>query len=328
MSHQSSLRYAIIGTGAIGGYYGARLQRSGCEVHFLLNSDYDWVKTHGLRVASVHGNFELNDVNAYCDAAQMPEIDVAIIALKTTQNNQLSRLLPTLSEDGVILSLQNGYDVEADISAHLKENGVSVPTILGGLCFIGTNKVAPGCIVHTDYGHIMLGAYHKTGQRCSPTPLMRQISADFAHANVEVQAMDDLPMARWKKLVWNVPYNGLSVVLNATTDVMMADAGVRSLITTLMQEVVTVANAWGESVSPGESRSIAADIVENMLAHTETMGPYQTSMKLDYERGRSLEIEAILGNPIRTATQIGIPVPAMTMLYQQLHFLNRTNTHQ
>jgi len=328
MSHLSSLRYAIIGTGAIGGYYGARLQQSGCEVHFLLNSDYHWVNNHGLRVESIRGDFELSTVKAYRDTAQMPEIDVAIVALKTTQNHQLIHLLPTLSTDGVVLSLQNGYDVEADISVHLQENGTSVSGILGGLCFIGTNKVAPGHIVHTDYGHIVLGAYNETGQRSSPTPLMRQISSDFDHANVEIQSTDDLPMARWKKLVWNVPYNGLSVVLDATTDTMMADDGMRSLITALMQEVVTVANVWGESVSPGESRSIATDIVENMLTHTENMGAYQTSMKLDYERGRSLEIEAILGNPIRTANKIGVPVPTMTMLYQQLHFLNSINTQQ
>lgn len=325
MSQRSrALRYAIIGTGAIGGYYGARLQHAGCEVHFLLNSDYEWVKAHGLKVASTQGDFELKTVNAYCDAAKMPEVDVAIVALKTTQNEQLSKLLPSTATDGAVLSLQNGYDVERDIATHLEENNVTVENIIGGLCFIGVNKVAPGHVVHTDYGHIVLGAYEETGKRCTPTPLIRAIAADFARASVEAQATDDLPMARWKKLVWNVPYNGLSVVLNATTDRMMADSGVRSLITTLMTEVVTTANAWGEQVSPGSSRQISPNIVEDMLAHTENMGAYETSMKLDYARGRSLEIEAILGNPMRTANAIGLSVPAIAMLYQQLNFLNKT----
>ena len=320
-----SLRYAIIGTGAIGGYYGARLQQAGCDVHFLLRSSYESVKRHGLRVESIDGNFELPYVNAYNNPAQMPPVDVVIVALKTTQNDNLHELLPALNEGAAIVSLQNGFGIEAKIAQHLNKNNMPVPAIFGGLCFICSNQVAPGHIRHLDYGRILLGVHNQQNQRHSPTPLLKKIAADLTKATVEVDTTDDLPMKRWQKLVWNVPYNGLSVVLDATTAAMMADTGVRSLITTLMQEVVTTANAWGEAISPGSGRTLPTDVVDRMLSLTETMAPYRTSMKIDYDEKRPLEIAAILDSPVRVARSIGVETPAMAMLQQQLTFLDARN---
>ncbi|MGB3786897.1 MAG: putative 2-dehydropantoate 2-reductase [Phormidesmis sp.] len=320
-----SLRYAIIGTGAIGGYYGARLQQAGSEVHFLLRSSYEQVKAHGLQIESIDGDFVLPHVKAYNNPADIPPVDVAIVALKTTQNVRLHELLPALKEGGAILSLQNGFGIEAAIAQTLEKNNTPVPSILGGLCFICSNQIAPGYFRHLDYGRIVLGVYDQQNQRCVPTPLLERIVADFTKANVQAEATDDLPMLRWQKLVWNVPYNGLSVVLNATTAEMMADRGVRSLITTLMQEVVAAANAWGEATSPGTHRSLPSGIVDNMLSHTEEMTPYRTSMKIDYDERRPLEITAILSNPIHAALRVGVAVPSTTMLQQQLTFLDIRN---
>lgn len=320
-----ALSYAIIGTGAIGGYYGGRLQQAGCDVHFLLRSDYSQVCESGMRVDSIDGDFVLPQVNAYNNPADMPPVDVAIVALKTTQNHRLWELLPPIKPGGAILSLQNGLGVEGAIEKQLKERTLPVPVLLGGLCFICANKVGPGHFSHMDYGRILLGAHTADSQPCNPTPLMKSIESDFIEASVPFEMTADLPMARWQKLVWNVPYNGLSVVLEATTEEMMADDGVRSLILTLMEEVIAIANAWGEKTSPGTHRNIAAAVANNMLTHTETMPPYRTSMKIDYDEKRPLEIEAILGNPIHTAHQLNIETPSMRMLYQQLTFLNRAN---
>ncbi len=316
------LSYAIIGTGAIGGYYGARLQQAGCEVHFLLRSDYEQVRHRGLIIESIDGDFTLPSVKAYQKAEDIPPVDVAIVALKTTYNNLLKNLLPKLKSGGVILSLQNGLGVETEIVQSIRETTQVKPIVLGGLCFICANKVEAGHIHHLDYGRVLLGAHDEANQRCSPTPVMQEIAADFTRAQIPIELTDDLPMARWKKLVWNVPYNGLSVVLDATTEELMADEGVRSLITTLMHEVITVANAWGEQVSPGDARTVPPETIDQMLTQTEQMAPYRTSMKIDYDEKRPLELEAILGNPLRTAQSLNIPAPAMTMLYQQLTFLN------
>ncbi len=320
-----SLRYAIIGTGAIGGYYGARLQQAGNEVHFLLRSSYEQVKAHGLQIESIDGDFALPHVNAYNNPTDIPPVDVAIVALKTTQNVGLPELLPALKEGGAILSLQNGFGVEGAIAQTLEKNNIPVPAILGGLCFICSNQIAPGHFRHLDYGRIVIGVHNQQNQRCAPSPSLKRITADFVKANIQAETTDDLPMVRWEKLVWNVPYNGLSVVLNATTQEMMADRGVRSLITTLMTEVVATANAWGDATSLSIHRRLPSGIVDNMLSHTEEMTPYRTSMKIDYDERRPLEIEAILSNPIHAAHRVGVAVPNMTALQQQLTFLNIRN---
>ena len=153
LSASTPRRYAIVGTGAIGGYYGAKLQRAGVEVHFLTRSDYEVIRQEGLTVESPEGNFRLGEVRAYRDVADMPPCDVVIVALKTTQNQVLGELLPSLlNSDGVVLVLQNGLGVEDEVA-----QWVGGDRVLGGLCFICSNKLGPGQIRHLDYGAIALG---------------------------------------------------------------------------------------------------------------------------------------------------------------------------
>ena len=323
-----SRRYAVLGTGAIGGYYGARLQQAGVEVHYLLHRDYATVRQQGLRIESIQGDFTLPQVHSYDQTGAMPPVDVVIIALKTTHNGLLGALLPPLlGPDTVILTLQNGLDIEANIAAAAPHS-----PILGGLCFICANKVGPGHIRHLDYGDILMGAYHPQRQAAGVSPLLeamvtdrslRTIAADFRAAGIGVDITPDLYLARWRKLVWNVPFNGLSVVLDATTDEMMADPNIVALASALMAEVVTAAAACGEYATPGAGRSLPDDLVDKMLTHTRTMKPYRTSMKIDYDEGRPLEVEAILGNPLRAAQQAGLSVPRLEMLYHQVAALDR-----
>lgn len=315
----SARRYAVIGTGAIGGYYGACLQRAGFEVHYLLHRDYDTVQSQGLRIESVHGDFVLPQVRAYPTAAAMPPVDGVIIALKTTHNDLLQTLLPPLlGPDTVVITLQNGLDIEAPIAAAAPQH-----LILGGLCFICANKVGPGHIRHLDYGDILMGVYDPQRQAGGESPTLAAIAADFQAAGIPTQTTPDLYLARWRKLVWNVPFNGLSVVLDATTDWMITDPDIVALAAALMGEVVTAAAACGEQATPGGGRSLPADLVTQMLDHTRTMKPYRTSMKIDYDEGRPLEVEAILGNPLRAAQAAGVAVPRLEMLYHQVKALDR-----
>ncbi|MBX2863262.1 MAG: putative 2-dehydropantoate 2-reductase [Leptolyngbyaceae cyanobacterium MAG.088] len=308
-------RYAILGTGAIGGYYGARLQQSGCDVHFLLRSDYDHVKKHGLVVKSVSGDITLPQVNAYNNPANMPPMDVVVIALKTTQNHRLADLMPPLNDGAVVLTLQNGLGIENEI-AQL----VSPQQIMGGLCFICSNKVGPGHIHHLDYGKIQLGAYGATKQQRDLTPAMAAIADDFRRAKIPIDVTNDLFIARWRKLVWNVPYNGLSVVLDATTNELMADDDVKGRIHRLMNEVINAANTWAHylTVDNAPSRHIPMSFATNMLEATAQMKPYRTSMKIDFDEGRPLEVEAILGNPVRAAAEVDAATPEMATLYEQV----------
>lgn len=305
--------YAILGTGALGGYYGACLQKAGLDVHFLLRSDYDRVSQFGLVIESTDGHFTLPRVNAYRDVKDMPQCDVVAIALKTTQNHLLpDLLLPVVKEDGVVLVLQNGLGIE-DTVAEI----VGSHRVIGGMCFVCANKVAPGHIRHLDYKAIALGEYTANYHPVGITGRMQQIAADFASAGIPIDLSEDLLLARWQKLVWNIPYNGLSVVLDARTDELMADISTRTLVKELMTEVVAGAAAYDRHINDG--------FVQNMLDRTIKMKPYKTSMKIDYDLKRPMEVEAIVGSPLHLAEAAGTNLLQIRTLYRQLQFLDGKN---
>ncbi|MBP0017156.1 MAG: putative 2-dehydropantoate 2-reductase [Cyanobacteria bacterium SBLK] len=305
--------YAIIGTGAVGGYYGGCLQRAGFPVHFLLRSDYNLVREKGLTIKSVYGDFTLSCVNAYNDPQKMPQCDVIVVALKSTQNHILAQLLtPLIRENTIILLLQNGLDFEREVAEIFPQ-----AFVMGGLCFICANKIEPGYIRHIDYQAISLAEYARNYQSCGITGRMEAIAADFTKANIEIVLKEDLLQSRWEKLVWNIPYNSLSVILDATTQEMMGDRYSRQLVEEIMQEVAIGAKSCDREINQG--------FIAKMLSHTEKMKPYLTSMKLDYNFKRPLEIEGILGNALKMAREKKIDLPKISLLYQQLHFLDARN---
>ncbi|MEA5502583.1 putative 2-dehydropantoate 2-reductase [Halotia wernerae UHCC 0503] len=309
-------KYAILGTGALGGFYGGRLQKAGLDVHFLLRSDYEHVSKYGLLIESKEGDFTLPQVNAYQDIEKMPQCDVVVVALKTTQNYLLPKLLPPVVKDGgVVLVLQNGLGIEEEVA--LMIDNVS---IIGGLCFLCSNKVGRGHIRHLDYGHITLGEYVPGYHAVGITDKIQQIADDFNSAGIAIELAEDLLLARWKKLVWNIPYNGLSVILNARTDELMADVYTCRLVEQLMFEVTAGANSHG--------RNIPTSFIQKMLDYTVKMKPYRTSMKIDYDECRPLEVEAIFGNPLRKAQTAGTNLLQISCIYHQLKFLDTKNQKQ
>jgi 2-dehydropantoate 2-reductase len=301
--------YAIIGTGALGGFYGARLQRAGCELHFLLHSDYEHVRQHGLICESPDGDFTLPKVNAYADVRDMPKCDIVCVCLKTTQNHLLPQLLPSVvKDDGVVLVMQNGLGMEAQVAEI-----VGTQRVIGGLCFLCSNKVGPGHIRHLGYTLVALGEFVTRGI----SERLRAIANDFRRAKVETELAEDLDVARWQKLVWNIPYNGLSVVLDATTTELMNHPQSRRLVEAIMREVVADARVCGVGVTD--------EIIERMLSNTEKMTPYRTSMKIDFDDRRPMEIEAIFGNPLRSVQRTGAASPLLEQLYAALTFLDARN---
>ncbi|OYD94629.1 2-dehydropantoate 2-reductase [Nostoc sp. 'Peltigera membranacea cyanobiont' 210A] len=306
----SDRTYAILGTGALGGFYGARLQKAGLDVHFLLKSDYEQVKKYGLVVESKDADFTLPEVHAYNDVEKMPQCDVVVVALKTTQNHLLPKMLPPVVKDnGVVLVLQNGLGVEEEVAEI-----VGNVTVIGGLCFLCSNKVGPGHIHHLDYGQINFSEYTPNYQPSGITERMQQIADDFESAGISIELAEDLLLARWKKLVWNIPYNGLSVILNARTDELMAYEYTSKLVEQLMYEVAAGAKSYG--------RIISDRFIQTMLDYTVKMTPYRPSMKIDYDEHRPLEVEAIFGNPLRKAQAVGVHLVQISCLYHQLKFLD------
>jgi len=299
-------RYAILGTGALGGLYGGLLAKAGFDVHFLLHRDYEHVRAAGLRIESVWGDFHLPTVQAHRSAATMPPCDVTIVALKTTRNHLLGDLLPPPTrQGGVVLVLQNGLDVEAD-SARV----VGADRVLGGCCFLCSNKVGPGHIRHLDFGRVVFGEYESPGDGI--TPRAQRIADELVSAGIDAQASDNLAMVRWRKLMWNIPFNGLSVILDASTKQIVDDPHACALADAIIREVHQGAATCGVTVP--------VDMIDKTLENTRRMVPYDSSMRLDYLHQRPMELQAIFGNPLAAVAAQGGQMPRVEMLHQQLRF--------
>ena len=297
------MRYAIIGTGAIGGYYGAKLVRAGRDVHFLLHSDYEYVRQHGLRIESCDGDFTLPHVNAYRRAADMPACDVVIVGMKNVNNHMLPDLVrPVLKPGGLVLLIQNGIGVEADMQKALPE-----AQLAAGLAFICSAKAGPGLIRHQCYGSINIGNYS-----CRDRELFDRLLADLQDAGITAAEVD-YATARWRKAVWNMPFNGMTVALDTRTDLLLKNPATRHLIREQMMEVVGAAQALGV-------RGLDEKFVDKMIADTQTMTPYSPSMKLDYDNGRPMEIYYLYTRPIAEARKAGFDMPRLAMLEAELRF--------
>ncbi|PWB30917.1 putative 2-dehydropantoate 2-reductase [Pseudomonas sp. SDI] len=308
---KARLRIGVIGTGAIGGFYGLMLARAGFDVHFLLRSEFAAVHENGLQVNSaVHGELRLDGVQAYADAADMPPCDWLLVGAKTTSNAALAPLIAQAAAPGAkVVLLQNGLEVEAQVQPLLPAS----LHLLGGLCFICVNRTAPGVVRHQALGAVNLG-YH-SGPADDGLALAEEGAALFRAAGIESQAMPNLAQARWQKLVWNVPYNGLSVLLRASTTPLMNDEASRALIQALMAEVVAGARACGHELPAGYA--------EHLFAITENMPDYWPSMYHDFSERRPLELAAIYAAPLARARQVGCALPRMEALYQALAFIDR-----
>ena len=302
------MRYGIIGTGAIGGFYGAKLAHAGKEVHFLLHSDYEYVKQHGLQVDSCDGSFHLADVNAYQHTEDMPKCDVVLVCLKSVNNGKLPSLLsPLLHDKTLVVLIQNGIGVEEDVQKMFPD-----VQLAAGLAFICSAKTEPGLVSHQCYGSINLANYS-----CRAEALMQTVVDEFRQAGIET-VLVEYHEARWKKAVWNMPFNGMTVALHTQTDLLLKNKATRQLIREQMMEVVNAARHLGV-------KNLDESFVEKMIATTDAMTPYSPSMRLDYDFHRPMEIYYIYTRPLKIAREAGCPMPKLEMLEAELRFLEEAH---
>lgn len=306
----------IIGTGAIGGFYGLMLARAGFDVHFLLRSEFSAVAEHGLQLDSaMHGTLTLNPVQAYSTAEDMPPCDWLLVGTKTTSNADLApTIIQAAAPNAKVLLLQNGLDVEDSLRDLLPDS----LHLLGGLCFICVHREGPGVITHQALGAVNVG-YH-SGPAIDEQARMAIVEEGaglFRAAGIDSQAMPNLHQARWQKLVWNIPYNGLSVLLRASTTPLMADTDCRELIKALMAEVVQGATACGHEMPAGYA--------DHLFMMTEKMPDYWPSMYHDFLHKRPLELDAIYTRPLAAAKAAGCELPRIEALYRSLSFIDRRN---
>ena len=299
------MTYSIVGMGAIGGFYGGRLAHAGRTVRFLSHSDYEFVLQHGLQVDSCDGSFHLDHIDAYRSTKDMPMSDVIIVGLKSVKNHDVlpELLRPIVNDDTVVILIQNGIGLEEDLQRLYPKL-----RIIAGLAFICSAKTAPGHINHQCYGSINLGNYS------CPDDLFHTILSNLQDAGLQAAEVPYLE-ARWKKAVWNMPFNGMTVALNTSTDKLLKNPSTRQLIYDQMMEVIGAANALGVD-------TLTSEFADKMMQMTDEMVPYSPSMKLDYDFHRPMEIEYLYTRPIAEALKVGFEMPKLAMLEAELRFIS------
>lgn len=301
---KEKVRYGIVGAGALGGYYGAKLARAGCDVHFLMRSDLETVRRDGLTVRSKDGDFHLPEVNAHGSAEEMGACDVVLIGLKTTSNAALPALIPPLLHpETALVTLQNGLGNEEFLAAHF-----GARRVMGGLCFVCLNRIASGVIAHYGHGTLSIGEF-----KGPPEDRTIRLVAEFQRAGVDAKAVQSLITERWRKLVWNIPFNGLGVAAGANVAEVLNDEHLHAAARALMAEVTGAAAKLGYAMRP--------DFIEFQIERSWPMGEYRSSSQIDYEAGREVEVESIWGEPLRQAHRAGADTPRLELLYALLRRL-------
>jgi 2-dehydropantoate 2-reductase len=295
----TSPRIAVIGAGAVGCYYGGRLARHGARVQFLMRRDLDAVRRSGLTVQSWLGDFTLPQVDAFGSTQEMEPADLVIIALKATANSALDALMPPLlGPHTKLLTLQNGLGNEEYLASRW-----DAERVLGGVCFTCINRTGPGLIEHTAQGQVALGS-HVPGSAAAA----EETAALFNAAGIECRLAESIPAVRWRKLVWNVPFNGLAILGGGIdTARILADPHLRALARALMVEVMECSAALGHPLPDW--------LPEDQFQRTETMRDYRPSSMIDFVEGREVEVEAIWGEPLRRARAAGLQPGRMEALY-------------
>ena len=295
---------AVIGSGAVGSYYGAMLARGGHDVRFLLRRDLEAVQQRGLDIRSYQGDFRLEGLTAVGRPEDLGTVDWVVCSLKTTALDDARALIEPCAGPGTrVLALMNGLGIEERFAEWFDP-----ARVFGGMAFVGVNRGEPGVVHHLAYGRVSIGHLQD-----DPAALenLRQL---LQSGGIDVVVSPNLRYARWDKLCCNVPFNGLSVAAGGIgTHAIIGDRELRATADRVMREVIAIANAdLARAQSPriDEEQQVSA-----MFHQTEVIGDYNTSMAIDFVLGRPLEVEAIHGETARRAESLSVSAPAVATLY-------------
>ena len=294
-------RIAVVGAGSIGLYYGAKLAAQGYDVRFLMRSGFRLAPESGIRILSAGGEFHLADPNIAADPREIGPCDGVIVAVKATSNESLPGLIaPLLGVETWILTMQNGLGNEEFLAGQF-----GAARIMGGLCFVCLTRSSPVVVNHFGHGTLSVGEF------CAlPRERTRSLVQAFRSAGIETALVDNLAGERWRKLLWNIPFNGLCTVENVPVDRVLDDPALHSRCRALMDEVRSIAASEGHDIPPSYA--------DFQIERTRQMGAYLPSTLVDARAGNLLEIEPIWGEPLRRAQALCIHAPNLAELYRRL----------
>lgn len=293
----------VVGSGGIGGLYGALLHKAGWQVDMVARSDYQEIHAHGLKVDSILGDLSFKPLAVHTNVEHAGTADWILLAVKMLPQLDIAELIaPAVGANTRIVLIANGLDIEAPIAQRFPNN-----PLISCVAFVGSSREAPGKIKHSAFGGLIMGDYHGTH-----ADDVQQLANAFNSAGIKASASSNIALERWKKSIWNASFNPLSVLTNgADTGKLLATPEAEALVRALMAEVIATGRAAGFE--------LADELIEKNLANTRAMPPYLTSMALDYLHQAPIELEAILGTVVAYAQQLNVAVPHLSTVYQSLN---------
>ncbi len=303
------MRIVVMGSGGLGGYFGGLLARSGADVTFIARgANLHALQERGLIVRSVNGDFAL-PVQACADPAGLPSADFILFCVKTYDAATAATLLqPVVAARTILLTFQNGVDMAADLQATFGRG-----TVLAGVTRIGSTLSAPGVIEQPTTDRVIeFGSL--TGQEQAQVDHVQTL---LEGAGIPTLVSPNIQRSLWEKLVFIAPFSGLSTLTRLTPAQLLAGEPTRALYRSVMQETAAVAQA---------AAGVAAAIVERTMHYLATAGdPGDSSMAVDFQRRRRIEVEAIHGAVVRHGQRLRVPTPLNRMLYDALVVMDHYN---
>ncbi|MFQ6136099.1 MAG: ketopantoate reductase family protein [Candidatus Hydrothermarchaeales archaeon] len=300
------MKVAVMGAGAVGGYFGGILAKSGVDVALIARGKHlQAMKEKGLFVKSYKGDFKAK-VKTTSDPRAISPVDLILFTVKSYDTEEAIQLcFPMIRENTSVLSLQNGIDNDEKIA-----KAVGWEKVIGGVAYIGVSLEEPGVIRHSAVGKIAFGELDGR-----VTDRVKEIAEMFSKAEIPFEISGDIVKLKWKKLVWNAAFNALTTITGATVADVMNDAKLRDIAVDAMNEVVEVAQKSG--VELDES------VIDDALELSKNLGNFKTSMLQDFERGRKTEVEALNKVVVEKGRGVNVRAPINHCLYSMVSFLEK-----
>jgi 2-dehydropantoate 2-reductase len=300
------MRFAILGAGAVGGYYGAQLAHAGHDVTFIARGAHlAAIRERGLEVRSPLGDVLVRSA-AEEDPSRVGVVDAIIVSIKAYDNpTALPLLTPMLGSHTAVLTLQNGVDSPVEVAAIVGEERT-----LGGTTYIATALQSPGLIVQTGtHRRIVFGEVFGALPRESVR--VGTLQRALASADIQAEAVADGRVPIWEKFIFLAALAGFTGAARLPIGPVWADPITRAQFLAACREIERLARAEGVPVAP--------DVVDRIPAYVETIpGSMRSSLLIDLSQGKRIETEALQGSVVRRSERAGLAAPIMTTLYAVL----------
>lgn len=314
----------VIGLGGIGSIYSLLLQLGAPDIRLSLvaRSNYDALSTDGISIKSAkYGNHTVKPHAVFKTTSEAAvagiNYDYVFCTTKSLPNAPAVDILrPVVSTmTSTIVLIQNGLGIEEPVHAAFPEN-----TLVSCTAYIGVWQVSPGHIEHSALDRLELGTYPDQAtvsatRRVRDQESLERISSILSTGGCDTKLVPSMPAARWQKLVWNASFNCVCTITGLNTFEVTRCPAAKEMVLAAMHEIILAANKSGYA--------LPVELVVANWDNTQKMGvAYKPSMMLDHEAGREMEVEVILGSPIRAAQQAGVDVPILKVMKQTLDILN------